>query len=71
MLFFETSAKTSHNIEEVFSTSAKEISKKIDSGYYDLGSDTCGIKKGMNSNLINNLKLEEKNKLADHKSKCC
>ncbi len=39
MLFFECSAKTGYNIEEVFTESAKEISKKISNNYYDLSND--------------------------------
>lgn len=43
MIFFETSAKTHFNIDEVlflfiqiFSISANEIGKKINENYYDL-----------------------------------
>ncbi len=46
MLFFETSAKTGKNIEEIFLKSSMEIAKKIDSGFYDLSNDSCGIKQG-------------------------
>jgi GTPase SAR1 family protein len=68
MLFFESSAKTSYNIDELFLTSAKEISKKIEAGYYDLSNDTCGIKQGMTGGATGNLKLgEDKPK----KKKCC
>ena len=48
MLFFETSAKTGENVEEIFFQSANEIAKKIEEGYYDLENDTCGIKQGFN-----------------------
>ena len=48
MLFFETSAKSGENVEEVFVKSADEIARKIDQGYYDLENDTCGIKQGIN-----------------------
>ena len=48
MMFFETSAKTGINVDEIFSQTANEIGKKISQGYYDLDNDTCGIKKGIN-----------------------
>ena len=36
MLFYECSAKTGYNIEEVFLETAKIIRKKINEGFYDL-----------------------------------
>lgn len=39
MLFFECSAKTGYNIDEVFTQSAKAIAKRINEGYYDLSSE--------------------------------
>lgn len=71
-MFFETSAKTGFNIEEVFTTSAKEISKKIEIGFYDLNNDSCGIKQGMVATATGNVKLKEgKTKIGKEKSKCC
>ena len=49
MIFYETSAKTGDNVDKIFEESAKEINKKINEGYYDLESDVCGIKKGLNT----------------------
>ena len=72
MLFFETSAKTGYNIDEVFTASAKEISKKIECNYYDLTNETCGIKQGMVPTASGNVKLKEaKVKTGKEKSKCC
>ena len=52
MLFFETSAKTGKNIEEIFIKSSNENNKKIESGFYDLTNDSCGIKQGFNTETI-------------------
>ena len=49
LMFFETSAKTGENVDKIFEDSAKEISNKINQGYYDLESDVCGIKRGLNA----------------------
>ena len=63
MMFFETSAKTGTNVDEIFLRSAETIAKKIDENYYDLESESCGIKAGIkkkqeisidNANNMNN-----------------
>ena len=51
--FYETSAKTGENVEELFYNSAEEIAKKISQGYYDLENEACGIKQGINKNKGN------------------
>ncbi len=42
-MFFECSAKTGFNIEEVFCESAKQIARKINEGYYDLSNEVMLI----------------------------
>ncbi len=74
LLFFESSAKDGINVDEIFLNSAKEIAKKIEQGYYDLESDTCGIKKGINRN--NNQEIHLGNVNHDNNDKgglagCC
>ena len=63
-IFEETSAKTGQGIEEIFTKSAKEIVKKMDENYYDLKSETCGIKIGslrQKNNTNNNSNNNDKN----------
>ena len=67
LIFMETSAKTGEGVEEIFLKSAKEIAKRMKENYYDLNSETCGIKVGNSNKNDINLK-SEKNK---EKKKCC
>ncbi len=69
MFFFETSAKTGINIDEVFIKTTNEIAKKIDSGFYDINNDNCGIKEGFSTEIINlgsNNNSDDKNQIS-----CC
>jgi len=73
MMFFETSAKTHYNIDEVFTRSAEEIWKNISQKtFYDLSNENCGIKQNLNtSNSTIRLSLDSKNDEKNKKSGCC
>ena len=64
--FFETSAKNNVNVNSIFGKSLEEIVKKIDSNFYDLNDESCGIKRGninnKNSSLNNNKNDKNKKK---------
>ena len=70
MMFYETSAKSGFNVEEIFNSSAKAIAQKIDDGYYDLSNDSCGIKQGINASVGNNVSLSAGGKIPS-KGGCC
>ena len=65
LLFMETSAKSGEGVEEIFKKTAQEIEKKINDNYYDLNSETCGIKRGK----TNNINLNDTNN--KDKKGCC
>ena len=67
MLFFETSAKTGKNVEEVFKESTKIIAQKIKENYYDLENQSCGIKKGNEENIV----LGNSGKNSNEEKWCC
>eukprot|EP01101_Sappina_pedata_P010993 TRINITY_DN70_c0_g1_i1.p2 TRINITY_DN70_c0_g1~~TRINITY_DN70_c0_g1_i1.p2 ORF type:complete len:221 (-),score=91.35 TRINITY_DN70_c0_g1_i1:105-767(-) len=46
LIFLETSAKTSANVEEAFLTTAKKIYQKIEDGVFDVTNEAFGIKIG-------------------------
>jgi Ras-related protein Rab-2A len=49
LIFMETSAKTSFNVEEAFLETSKLIFGNIDKGVYDLSSEKSGIRVGNES----------------------
>ena len=55
MMFFETSAKSGFNVEEIFNSSAKAIAQKIDDGFYELSNDNGRIKMGINVSVGKNV----------------
>lgn len=71
MMFFESSAKTGFNIDEVFTESAKVIAQKIREKYYDLSSEICGIKTGMNIEGTPNANIICLNEINTKKKKGC
>ena len=70
MMFFETSAKSGANVDKIFEQSAKEIDSKLNEGYYDLESDVCGIKKGINVDTGSTVLINGRN-MPNKKKKCC
>ena len=68
LLFFETSAKTDVNVKTVFNDSLEEIARRIDSNYYDLQDESCGIKL---SNDIKSQTLKAPKKDKNKKKSCC
>ena len=71
--FYETSAKTGENVNEVFFTSAEEIVEKINKGFYDLDDENCGIKLGPSETKKNINKVEDlkNNQEIKKQKKCC
>ena len=47
MMFFETSAKSGKNVDDIFYRSAETIAKRIEENFYDLENESCGIKTGI------------------------
>ena len=68
-IFFETSAKTGENVNEVFLKSVNEITKRINDGLYNLDDENCGIRmRDSVSKTINNIQNDPGNK---KKKNCC
>ena len=72
MYFFETSAKTGVNIENLFLKSAETINERIQEDFYDLSTGNCGIKIGNEVNS-DNIVLNKENvtKTDNNGGKCC
>ena len=65
ILFYETSAKTGKNVNDIFYKSVDEIATKIEENGYNLESPDCGIKLGGGG-----VRGGDDNKLSK-KKKCC
>ena len=61
IIFGETSAKSGVGIEEIFTKSVQEIVKNMGKDYYDMTSETCGIKKGNRRNNSRNRRSSKDN----------
>ena len=74
MLFFETSAKSGENIENIFNESVDYINKNIKEGKYDLTDDACGVKIGKGEKRINIEEFDYEStqaKTSSQNKKCC
>ena len=69
--FYETSAKTGKNVEEIFFNTAQEISKKIEQNYYDLENEACGIKAGINKEKGSIQQIHSEINNSGRNKKCC
>ena len=72
MFFLEASAKTGHNINQIFETSVKTIDKNIRNNVYDLNNESCGIRIGINKDtFVLGEKKEDDDEENNSKKKCC
>ena len=72
MLFYESSAKTGTNVEEIFLESTNKIAQRIEQNFYDLEDDSCGIKEGINNRQGASQKIKnDDNEKKKKKKKWC
>ena len=75
MMFFETSAKSGKNVDEIFYRSAESIAKRIEENFYDLENESCGIKPGIMKKKqevnIDSGKFMDKSNNSNKKKDCC
>jgi len=70
LIFRETSAKTSHNVEESFIDTATIIYDKITKGVFDVNNESNGVKTGtqLNQSLLSGEKTQPQ---SQEKKGCC
>jgi Ras-related protein Rab-2A len=75
MMFFETSAKSGKNVDDIFYRSAETIAKRIEENFYDLENESCGIKPGIMKKKqevnIDSGKFMDKSNNSNKKKDCC
>ena len=75
MMFFETSAKSGKNVDEIFYRSAESIAKRIEENFYDLENESCGIKTGIMKKIqevnIDSGNFMDKSNNNNRKKDCC
>ena len=74
MMFFETSAKSGKNVDEIFYRSAESIAKRIEENFYDLENESCGIKPGIKKKQEVNIdsgNFMDKSNNNNRKKDCC
>ena len=68
MTFYETSALTGEGIEELFNEATTIIADRISQNEYDLSSDACGIKIGINPNAKTSTNINANSNNINNKS---
>ena len=68
MMFYETSALTGEGIEELFNETTAIIADRISQNEYDLSSDACGIKIGINLNAKTSTNINANSSNINNKS---
>ena len=68
MVFYETSALTGEGIEDLFNETISIIADRISQNEYDLSSDVCGIKIGLNPNAKASTNMNANNNNINNKS---
>ena len=71
LLFFETSAKTSDNVEKSFLSVTQSIYTNLEKGEYDIHKESIGIKPGNSLPSYISKNLTKGNKKKESNGGCC